>query len=409
MSGETHALTLKVMRLSRPSFASIKYPLYVEPTESYGQLVVGGGSLNQILNADLNVPQPGNSEKLRIQDWGSSELLLFPGSFGSIYLGEIFTAYLCLNNDAPVAVKDIVFVAELQTSTQRFSLCDTTNYPTGNLLSSQAIEYIVSHEIKELGVHVLVCMVSYNVQGERKSFRKVYKFQVLNPLAVKTKINQISEGRILLEAQVQNITQSPMLMERMNLDPNSTFHCQDLTITSNDDNVFGDFSHIQPQDIRQYLFLLSPKKDDFFAARTATALGKLDMIWRSTFGEPGRLQTGQLSRKAQPLENVDISLHDVPTNISVYKPFIVKLLVRNGTNQSISPVISLKSRHQIIPYGKGCARSPVIAPFESVIVDFQLYALQCGIQKIDGFRIGENTEQGRELDINCEIYVQSTM
>ncbi len=39
------------------------------------------------------------------------------------------------------------------------------------------------------------------VSGEVKNFRKFYKFQVVNPLAVKTKVNTLGDGKIMLEGK----------------------------------------------------------------------------------------------------------------------------------------------------------------------------------------------------------------
>ncbi len=69
--------------------------------------------------------------------------------------------------------------AELQTSTSRFVLQDTTRDPIPSLLPGQTSEFLVSHEIKELGVHVLLCTIYYlNARDEKQQFRKLYKFQV---------------------------------------------------------------------------------------------------------------------------------------------------------------------------------------------------------------------------------------
>lgn len=135
-----------------------------------------------------------------ISDFGLSEILRLPGSFGAIYLGETFSSYICINNESQLAIQNVGIKAELQTSTQRFTLADTSssspasqagrggggptaagsgtmtpNYANSgqpssivsevlqdmpasspvhsrvSLLPSQSAEYIVHHEIKELG------------------------------------------------------------------------------------------------------------------------------------------------------------------------------------------------------------------------------------------------------------------
>ena len=41
------------------------------------------------------------------------------------------------------------------------------------------VDHVLSHEVKELGTHILVCEVTYcNAAGEKLNFRKFFKFQV---------------------------------------------------------------------------------------------------------------------------------------------------------------------------------------------------------------------------------------
>lgn len=58
---------------------------------------------------------------------------------------------------------------------------------------------------------------------------------------------------------------------------------------------------MQPQDMRQYLYVLTPKVPGLLPCGPAPGsiipLGRLDISWRSHFGEPGRLLTSMLSRR----------------------------------------------------------------------------------------------------------------
>lgn len=144
----SHELSLKVMRLSRPNLAVIKnHPLDPNPALS------STPALSAILKDKKCL----------------SEQLLLPAAFGNIYLGECFSSYLSVNNDSQFAITNVLIKAELQTASQRFTL--TTNDST-SLLPSQSSEFIISHDIKELGIHILVASISYTAHGEQKNFRK---------------------------------------------------------------------------------------------------------------------------------------------------------------------------------------------------------------------------------------------
>jgi hypothetical protein len=57
---------------------------------------------------------------------------------------------------------------------------------------------------------------------------------------------------------------------------------------------------MQPQDMRQYIYILAPKVlPDLPITHTpgsVISLGRLDIAWRSSFGEPGRLLTSVRER-----------------------------------------------------------------------------------------------------------------
>jgi hypothetical protein len=247
-SSQNHQLTLKVLRLSRPHFQ-------IDVTKASGDGLVNVGD----------------------------DLLELPPAFGNIYLGETFTAYLCVNNDSNQSVGDVAFKAELQTATQRFTLADTIGGSSEqvSLGARQSAEFVLHHEIKELGVHILVCSVHYSADPrDRKFFRKFFKFHVLNPLSVKTRVNSQSDGRISLEIQIQNLASIPLCLDKVAFEVNDLFSSRDL-------NQAFDSNLIPPQDTRQYLFLLDPSKGQELAARTSPNLGRLDIHWTSTMGQPG--------------------------------------------------------------------------------------------------------------------------
>lgn len=71
----------------------------------------------------------------------------------------------------------------------------------------------------------LVCEVAYqNSAGVLMSFRKFFKIQVLKPLDVKTKFYNAENDDVYLEAQVQNITNGPICLEKVSLDASHLFN-----------------------------------------------------------------------------------------------------------------------------------------------------------------------------------------
>ena len=116
---------------------------------------------------------------------------------------------------------DTCFIFFLQ---QRLPLLQSGHQNGGQLEPGSSIDQVLSHEVKELGTHILVCEVSYCAPNKPKlNFRKFFKFNVMKPLDVKTKFYNAESEDVFLEAQVQNITVGPLCLEKVGLDPSPMF------------------------------------------------------------------------------------------------------------------------------------------------------------------------------------------
>ncbi|NXD06984.1 TPC13 protein, partial [Nothocercus nigrocapillus] len=277
-----------VMRLTKPTlFTNI--PVTCEERDLPGNL------FNQLMKDDPSTVN--GAETLML-----GEMLTLPQNFGNIFLGETFSSYISVHNDSNQIVKDILVKADLQTSSQRLNL-SASSAAVAELKPDCCIDDVIHHEVKEIGTHILVCAVSYTTQmGEKMYFRKFFKFQVLKPLDVKTKFYNAETDEVFLEAQIQNITTSPMFMEKVSLEPSIMYNVAELnTVDTSGEraSTFGSRTYLQPMDTRQYLYCLKPKQE--FAEKAGvikgvTVIGKLDIVWKTNLGERGRLQTSQLQR-----------------------------------------------------------------------------------------------------------------
>jgi len=131
-------------------------------------------------------------------DFPITSLISLPGSFGNISLGETFVSSVNVSNESGQgggvkgarlrveiqATNTKVVLEELKPSKQREEGSEVgggeREVKEGGLLKSgEAMGTVVKWEIKELGMHMLVCEV-YWLEGEgvaevERSFRKVYK------------------------------------------------------------------------------------------------------------------------------------------------------------------------------------------------------------------------------------------
>ena len=107
--------------------------------------------------------------------------------------------------------------------------------------------------------------------------------------------------KVFLEVHIQNLTPDALWLQRMKFECAEGWNVLDANIAkdslpSETTSIFtGSMALLQPQDTRQYIYILSPKVIPPFpvthAPGSIIALGRLDISWRSSFGEPGRLLT----------------------------------------------------------------------------------------------------------------------
>jgi len=324
-----HCLALKVMRLTRP-------------TLGHSPIVQSSGSdleknlFEQSLSSDANVAP-------RLKNLTPGCLMVLPQSFGNIYLGETFSSYVCVHNDSTEICSTVSVRADLQTATQRINLVpgqatDTTAHNRDSLSPGSTIDQVISHEVKELGTHILVCEVTYcNAAGEKLNFRKFFKFQVMKPLDVKTKFYNAESDEVFLEAQVQNITQSTITMDKVALEPSATFTVTNVTGDHSDNaGLIAQGECLQSGDSWQYLFCLRPRPEhNNKNLKLVTNIGKLDIVWRTGLCDRGRLQTSQLQRLPPNTGDIRLTFLQSPSFALMNTPVPLSLRFDNTSDRTV--------------------------------------------------------------------------
>ncbi|KAI9297389.1 DUF974-domain-containing protein [Neoconidiobolus thromboides FSU 785] len=393
---EDQLMSLKVMRLSRPEFE-----IRIHNT-------------NFELSPVLSLPNPSDT----------------------IYLGETFSCYISVNNETDKVLQHMTLKVELQATYRHFSLVDTTINPQ-DISSNDSAQFIVHHEVKELGMHFLLCSVHYvTTNQERKFFKKIYKINVLNPLAVKTKANNLKGGgAVLLEVQVQNLSTSTMYLDNMKFEPNS--ESSEKKETSDDVNdeavnstrvneseknkvvetapnsrkeLFGNLNYLKPKDVRQYLYKLEPKDPIDNSAYISNELGKLDIIWKTSFGGSGRLQTSQLTRRAPQIEIIDLKVIEVQKQIYLDCPFFVELKLQNRGDKVMHIELSTERLKMTSILYKGVSPRDLgpIAPGGLINFKLEFLPLSPGPHKLGGIKIMDMfTHNVAEFDQIAEVFISN--
>lgn len=392
-----HLLTLKVMRLMKPSL--INSVLVTTDVKD-----LPGNLLNNYLKSEIT-SVPG-SETI-----SSGQFMLLPQCFGSIYLGETFSSYICVHNDSNQIAKDVTVKAVLQTQTFELMLSRDAGHST-DLEPGKTINEVLHHEVKEFGPHVLVCEVSYccgTLTSDQLSFRKFFKFDVLKPLDVKTKLYTAESDEVYLEAQIQNTIAGPVTLEHVSLEASNMFKVTQLDPPCADEDINRDI--VKANCSRQFLYRLVPVPallKNLKLLSGTTSIGKLDIVWRTNMGERGRLQTSPLHRVAPNFSDLRISVIEMPEIAFIDTEFTMTCRLVNNSETVIDLAIELTSSDDIkwTSESKGLC---YLEPNHSLNVIIRLTALNHGLLGITGLSFKDITSQ-RKFDYEelTQIYVIKT-
>lgn len=156
-----------------------------------------------------------------VADFALSPFMLLPDSFGDIYSGEKFSAYIAVvNGYQNIPFYQVSLAIRLQTTTTVIDLTDTrgtTHPPAPRTLGyNESADMIVQHSLTELGIHTLRVSVQYMISptSETKTLRKFYRFNVLQPLTVSSYFVDV-DSKPLIQCQVTNSTKTPIYIEEV--------------------------------------------------------------------------------------------------------------------------------------------------------------------------------------------------
>ncbi|CAI4229240.1 unnamed protein product [Auanema sp. JU1783] len=393
-SSNQQLLLLKVMRLGRHKLNTP--PLFFDPNDPEGLSKHYESSQEVIKNE-------------KIKEATLTDYVVVPHMFENVYLGETFSFYVHCVNESDQRVTDVSVTCELQTNSQRVSL--SCSLEDKSLEAGEAIGQVLSHEIKELGQHIVICSVNYKTVGaEKMYFRKFFKFPVTKPIDVKTKFyntEDSSNNDVYLEAQIENTSGLPMILEKVELDPSAYYEVTPIRPSFAEQDKSSKL--LRPSDIRQFLFCLSNRKNQNLACyKDMTVIGKLDMSWRTSMGEKGRLQTSSLQRIAPGYGDVRLAVEELPATVNVRELFKLKCRVYNCSERALDLTLALQ-QNSLSTY-VFCSVSGLslgqLPPNASFPFSLEILPVAAGFQAIGGIRlIDSNMKRTYEHDDIAQVLV----
>lgn len=357
------------------------------------------GSPRELSRSSLSQP---STEEILLIDMFKLSSMEEKQEFGLVHLGEALNIMLILTNDVPnIPIKDATIQLEIQTGTQRFTLQSLEGLEIGSFVNW---ELTTKLEIKELGVHVISCNVTFKIDdGQAKVRRKFYKFNAVAPFQLRTKVNESLfnvDGRIFVEAQLINCSSAMATFEiqEISFDPHPAFTAR--TITSDERALAGlsnisiseateeepaasysNISTLQPRCSYLFVFELTPISIKDLENLT---LGRLDIKWATATGEVGKLQTGNLFKKQTLPEVLSVSCIP-PSHLYLNCPAELALKFTNNSNRVVNQIsisfdaAAWKDDSVFVPIGAQHLRISQLFPGDSVTVLLKAIPVQAGL------------------------------
>ncbi|KAK2644100.1 hypothetical protein Ddye_019295 [Dipteronia dyeriana] len=426
----THSLAFRVMRLCRPSI-HVEPPLRLDPMDLFvGEDIFDDPIASSNLPPLISTHVSSSSSSARAissdsadltfssrfhlhhpsDSIGLSGLLVLPQAFGAIYLGETFCSYISINNSSNFEVREVVIKAEIQTERQRILLLDTSKSAVETIRAGGRYDFIVEHDVKELGAHTLVCTALYSDgDGERKYLPQFFKFIVLNPLSVRTKVRVVKETTFL-EACIENHTKSNLYMDQVDFEPTQNWtatmvkddELSDNNSQSSDRQIFKPPVLIKAGGgIHIYLYRLKMSSIDSVPVKVqgSNILGKFQITWRTNLGEPGRLQTQQILGTPITSKDIELQVLEIPSVVGINKPFSLLLRLTNQKDTEQGPfevwLSESDSRGEkvVMINGLQIMVLPRLEAFGSTEFRLNLVATKLGVQRITGITVFDKREK----------------
>lgn len=364
-------------------------------------------SLSNPLSVNRHSSHPGEGAAL-----GNG--LRLSSSLEKVYKGEMFRTCISLSHHARGTLTNVGVKIDMQTKTSKTLLLDATRpQDTFDFEFGQTKDYVVSHKLEETGTNCLVCCIHYSEMtpsgSQLKTFQKFYKFEVLNPFAIKSQIHLKEEVK-LVEVTITSLIARVLTMEKVSLvgGPKVKFTALDAAEMAADEGVelvdaitaneplCGRAQAMKAQDVRTYVFMatvLGARAEQW--TDEALLQLQLELAWRSSVGESGSFTTKLadskriLDQMQRPGSDFDLILLRAPAQVRLEVPFTISLLVRSRRDRPLEFRLKLikEKMISILPCGLSNRSLGLIAPNGSKEVEITLIPLGLGLQKLTGFRL----------------------
>ncbi|KAL8273647.1 hypothetical protein Esti_002469 [Eimeria stiedai] len=384
---EKEHLSLKVMRLSQPSWDPQLWPLI-----SLGDIGSSDGSRNL-----------ETSEETINDKWlSSSHALLLPVTQGRVFSGETFSAYINIANLSSTPTTNVALQVELFLGKSRFVLFDNSEEPISIVNPLESVDCTIVHQLPESGTCMLVCSISHYIgsSSDQRSFKKSFKFTAQSPFKVAHRIAHLQD-KTIIECTLQNVSQQFVFLNEASVLGVEGLECARLDCSGKStDSVCKGIYNFRPKDSFSLLFAVSPSTPQLLledVAKQLPSLGQLLLQWRTESGGVGTLSDYVLTNVPRPTQPLEVRLVSFPPAVEVDRRFNVELEVINRLPTASDLVLCVKSQ-ELEPFSLEGPSQLVLGPLgpqSSKRFSFDMLCLQPGFHSLKGIQVCDSTGQQR--------------
>lgn len=193
----------------------------------------------------------------------------------------------------------------------------------------------------------------------------------------------------------------------------------------------GHMAYLKEGDVQQFMFRLRGKLPAAQLKRT-TALGRMEVsaclavlvaprelrvaaisgratadprscdaqvVWKSSMGEKGRLQSNPVQRKPQPAKAIEVNVVEAPSEVAMESPFTVRAVVANTSSKEQMLQLHFETQPGrtggFVLDGVSGSNVGLLRPHGTLEFSFRVMALDTGIHKLNGLYFYDVSSQQR--------------
>ena len=382
----------------------------------------------RLQNPDLHMPTSGVLDSQPLLN----NALCLPDSL-DVYVGETFTAYLgVINTSRHTSIRRLNVTAQLQTPTQRWQLPSPLDGNGGygmDVPPLAGVDAVVSHAIEEPGQHILRAEVtSLAADGNLKTFRKFYRFQVTYPVELRERTVRAGDAACWVALTVEYTNNAEYASSRdvivipeVQFQPAEGLEAKCIgapsargTSAGNSNettegvNLYDNADILQRGTVVRYLFYVQAASEQAKLRGLAAndLLGQAAVTWRKSMGENGKILSPPIlcpkASREGPIFKSGLSVDmaasqkreipvtvepiDPPRRMSWQVPTKLQFLVVNHENTEKTVQLQFQSTNSgLVVYGQSSLSLGTIpANGGSKVAVVNFVALSAGLLRLDG-------------------------